>query len=225
MISLILADAEVEHVPMSCSDSEGLPRVCSVKDAELKGIVVLDSYLHKHIIEGLEDAARRGRPDIVHSFLLLAQGSKACKQGRLRAYIHTRGDEVVFVGSRYQPDHDYISFLRSLGKLLDNGKVGEGEKGLKLVENMDLRALIKALAPDRVIALAPSGDERDLIGALKPSQEKHLAVIIGGFPDGDYRSPVYEMANEKVSLGEDLLTVPDVTSQVLGSLPDYQPRS
>jgi rRNA small subunit pseudouridine methyltransferase Nep1 len=225
MISLILADAEVERVPTTCSDGERQPRVCSVKETELKGIIVLDSYLHGHIIEGLEDAGRRGRPDIVHSFLLLAQGSKACKQGRLRVYIHTRADEVVFVWSRYQPEQNYISFLRSFGQLLEKGEVGKGEEGLKLVRDMDLRALIKALAPDRVIALTPSGDERDLIGALLPSQEEHLAVIIGGFPEGDYSSPVYEMADEKVSLGVKLLTVPDVTAQVLSSLPDYQPRS
>jgi rRNA small subunit pseudouridine methyltransferase Nep1 len=219
MISLILADAEIERMPTIFPDGEGPPKVCDAKDAELKGIIVLDSYLHRHIIDSLEDADRRGRPDIVHSFLLLAQGSEACKQGRLRAYIHTRGDEVVFVGSGYRPDHNYITFLRSFGELLDNGEVGEGEEGLRLVRNMDFKGLIRALSPDRVIALSPSGNERDLARSLKSSLEKHLAVIIGGFPEGDYHSPVYELADERVSLGDELLTVPDVTSQVLGSLP------
>jgi rRNA small subunit pseudouridine methyltransferase Nep1 len=220
MISLILADAEIERMPMICPDGEGPPKVYSAKDdAELKGIIVLDSNLHRHIVDGLEDADRRGRPDIVHSFLLLAQGSEACKQGKLRAYIHTRGDEVVIIGSRYRPDQNYITFLRSFGELLDNGKVGEGEEGLRLVRNLDFKGLIRTLLPDRVIALSPSGNERDLTKSLRPSLQKHLAVIIGGFPEGDYHSPVYELADERVSLGDELLTVPDVTSQVLGSLP------
>ena len=81
MISLILADAEVERVPMLCSDDMASPRVCSVKDAELGGVIVLDSYIHRHLMQGLEDAERRGRPDIVHSFLLLSQGSRACEGG------------------------------------------------------------------------------------------------------------------------------------------------
>jgi len=219
MISLILADAEIERLPMTCSDRGGPRIACSVKDEEPRGVIVLDSYLHRHILEGLEDAERRGRPDIVHSFLLLAQNSKACREGRLRSYIHTRGDEVVLIGSRYRPDQDYISFLRSFGELLDNGMIGSGEEGLRLERYIDLRSLIGALMPDQVIALTPWGVKRDLTEVLKPSVEKHLAVVIGGFPEGDFHSPVYEMTDEKVSLGDELLTVPDVASQVLGSIP------
>ncbi len=219
MISLILADAELERIPSICPVGEGPPRVCGTKDAELRGIIVLDSYLHRHLMEGLEEADRRGRPDIVHSFLLLAQGSEACKQGRLRAFVHTRGDEVVFVGGRYRPEPSYVPFLRSFGRLLEEGTIGEGEEGLRLERDMDLGSLIKRLSPDQVIALSPSGNERDLAKALSPSSQMHLAVIIGGFPEGDYHSPVYELADIVVSLGDELLTVPDVTAQVLGSLP------
>jgi rRNA small subunit pseudouridine methyltransferase Nep1 len=219
MISLILADAEIERAPPSCPNGSSLPRVCSVKDSDLRGVIVLDSYIHRHILEGLEDAERRGRPDIVHSFLLLAQGSKACREGKLKPYIHTRGEEVVFVGSSYRPDPNYISFLRSLGELLDDGAFGAGEEGLRLERDLSLTALIALLKVDKVIVLTPSGLKRDLSEALLPSTDEHMAVIIGGFPEGDFRSPAYEIADEKISLGDELLTVPDVTSQVLASIP------
>lgn len=219
MISLILADAEVERVPSLCSDGTAPPRVCGVKDAELRGIMVLDSYIHRHIMEGLDDAERRGRPDIVHSFLLLAQGSRACRDGNLASYIHTRGDEVIRVGTRYEPDQNYIAFLRSFGELFEKGNIDGGEGGLALERDTDLRTLLERLMPDEVIALAPSGERLDLRQVLGGSKQKHLAVIIGGFPEGDYHSPVYQMADVKVSLGDELLTVPDVTSQVLAAIP------
>jgi len=219
MISLILVDAEIERVPMRCSEGASLPRVCDVEDNELHGIIVLDSYIHKHVLEGLEQAERRGRPDIVHSFLLLAQGSRACAEGKLRSYIHTRGDEVVLVGSGYRPEQSYVDFLRSFGELLENGTMGESKTGLQLEREMNLRALVGRLRADKVIALAPSGQQRDLREVLRGAEDHHLVVIIGGFPEGDFRSPVYEIADEAISLGEELLTVPDVTSQVLLSIP------
>jgi rRNA small subunit pseudouridine methyltransferase Nep1 len=219
MISLILADAEVERVPLLCSDGTAPPRVCGVKDAELRGIIVLDSYIHRYIMEGLDDAERRGRPDIVHSFLLLAQGSRACNDGKLASFIHTRGGEVITVGRKYRPDQNYISFLHSLGELFEKGRIDGEEEGLVLERDMDLKALLGRLRPEEVIVLTPSGDKQDLRQVLNRADEKHLAVIIGGFPEGDYHSPVYQMADAKVSLGEELLTVPDVTSQVLIAIP------
>jgi rRNA small subunit pseudouridine methyltransferase Nep1 len=219
MISLILADAEVERVPLLCSDGTATTRVCSVKDAELRGVIVLDSYIHRHILQGLDDAERRGRPDIVHSFLLLAQGSRACEDGKLASFVHTRGGEVITVGRKYRPDQDYIAFLRSLGELFEKGHLDGEEKGLVLERDMDLKALLGRLMPDAVIALTPSGDRNDLRRVLSGSGGKHLAVIIGGFPEGDFQSPVCQTADVKVSLGDELLTVPDVTSQVLMAIP------
>jgi rRNA small subunit pseudouridine methyltransferase Nep1 len=224
MISLILADAEIERVPPTGPEGQ-LPRICGAEAVELGGIIVLDSYIHHHLLEGLESAERRGRPDIAHAFLLLAQGSKACREGRLRCYIHTKGDEVIFVGGAYRPDPNYLSFLLSISKLIDSGAIGAGEERLRLERDMDLRTLIGSLKVDAVVALTPSGRKLDLSEVLLPSIDEHLAVIIGGFPEGDYESPVYEMADYKVSLGDELLTVPDVTSRVLASIPDYQPRS
>ncbi len=219
MISLILADAEVERAPLLCSDGTAPPRVCSVKDAELRGVIVLDSYIHRHILQGLDDAERRGRPDIVHSFLLLAQGSRACEDGKLASFIHTRGGEVITVGRKYRPDQNYIAFLRSLGELFEKGHLDGEEEGLVLERDMDLKALLGRLMPDAVIVLTPSGERNDLRRVLSGSGGKHLAVIIGGFPEGDFHSPVYQMADVKVSLGDELLTVPDVTSQVLTAIP------
>ncbi|HUL39442.1 MAG TPA: hypothetical protein VLU38_04035 [Methanomassiliicoccales archaeon] len=218
MISLVLVDAEIERLPLFVQESEKA-RTNGADDEDLQGIIVLDRALHRYLVEGLEDAGRRGRPDIVHSFLLLTQGSKAIRQGKLSTYIHIRSDEVVFVGNRYRPEHQYIPFLRTFSELLENGNVGKGGRGLRLERSMDLKSLLRRLVPDKIVALTPTGEKRDLAQVLRPSIEGHLAVLVGGFPEGDYHSPVYEMADERISLGDELLTVPDVTSRVLASIP------
>lgn len=216
MISLVLVDTELERAPDLCLGG-GLPRVCSVKDEQLRGIIVLDSYIHRHILEGLEGASRRGRPDIAHSFLLLAQGSRARHEGWLRAYVHTRADEVIAVGHDHQPEQNYLSFLRDMGELVSGGSLAKG--GMAFREGVSLEGLLEELGPDQVVALSPHGRCRDLRRALRHAKERHLAVLIGGFPEGDYRSPAYDLADVVVSLGDELLTVPDVTAQVLDSLP------
>ena len=217
MISLLLVDAELERVPDICQEDGG-PQV-SEGDRELRGMIVLDSYLHGHLMEGLEGARRRGRPDIVHSFLLLAQGSAACREGRLRAFVHTRADEAIMVGPRYRPDPSYAGFLREMEALLTEGELGTGQEGLVLREGLSLEGLLDEISPDKVLALSPHGERVELRQALASSALGHVAVLIGGFPEGDYRSPVYQLAHASVSLGEDLLTVPDVTARVLSALP------
>ncbi|MEM0449075.1 MAG: hypothetical protein QW520_04570 [Methanomassiliicoccales archaeon] len=218
MISLVLVDAELERIPGHCP-AHSMPRVCGVEKGDLEQVLVLDSYIHRHILEGLESGSRRGRPDIVHSFLLLAQDSRPRREGWLRSYVHTRADEVIQVGPEFMPERNYMSFLAQVSELLSQGTWGEGEKGMSLRENLTLTDLLKELNPDLCVALSPHGDCKEPKKALRGAKEKHLAILIGGFPEGDYRSPVYQLADVVLSLGEELLTVPDVTSQVLKALP------
>jgi len=84
---------------------------------------------------------------------------------------------------------------------------------------MTLAALLQALSPGLIIAMSPSGQQVVLKQLLSENEAKQVAIIIGGFPEGDYRSPVYRLADRSVSLGDELLTVPEVTAQVLSSIP------
>lgn len=218
-VTLILADAELEALPVSCDASSEPPRVCRMTDQGLRGIHILDSYLHKALLEGLEDAERRGRPDIVHSFLVLAQNSQANREGKLAVFIHTRGDEVIRVGRKAKIDQNYMAFLSMMSELLSQGHLGSGEERIRIDEHMTLAALLHMLSPGLIIAMSPSGQQVVLKQLLSENEAKQVAIIIGGFPEGDYRSPVYRLADRSVSLGDELLTVPEVTAQVLSSIP------
>jgi len=219
-VTLILADTEIEVLTQCGPGGKVPPRVCNAAEGELRGIVILDSHLHRAILEGLDDAERRGRPDIAHSFLLIAQGSRLNQEGRLRVFVHTRGDEVVRLGRKAKVDPNYLSFLRGLSGLLATGQpMGKGEEQFSVNGNQTLKSLLNELKPDVIIALSNTGKKLDLKGVLEELPEKEVVVIIGGFPEGDYNSPVYELADLCISLGDELLTVPDVTVKVLDSIP------
>jgi len=218
-IDLILADTEVEALPSICGPAAAQPRVCLTTDRELRGILVLDSYLHKALLEGLEDSGRRGRPDIAHSFLVLTQNSPSVQEERLRAFVHTRGDEVIRFGRKARIDQDYMAFLRMISDLFEKGSIGSGEERIEVERHMTLAELLREIRPGLVVAMSPIGEKVELRTVLMESEAKEAAVIIGGFPEGDFRSPVHQLADRMVSLGDELLTVPDVTAQVLSSIP------
>jgi rRNA pseudouridine-1189 N-methylase Emg1 (Nep1/Mra1 family) len=46
-------------------------------------------------------------------------------------------------------------------------------------------------------------------------RDRDVACIVGGFPDGDFTSPVYDMADEVLSISPYVLKVWTVASEIL----------
>jgi rRNA small subunit pseudouridine methyltransferase Nep1 len=193
--------------------------ICCMPGADRQKIRILDSYLHRDLMASMPDRHRRGRPDIVHAFLTLALGSKGRADGRLDVLVHTRDDFSIRFARNAGVDKDYIKFLGGMTDLYEHGAVGKGEERITLQRGQSLPELLESEGLDTVIALSPIGRKEELSALLFGLQGKEVGVLIGGFPEGDYRSQIYKMANLVVSLGDELLTVPDVTSQLLAAIP------
>ncbi len=116
MMHLILADSELELMPEEIK----------------KRKILLDSSLHHSLMKGLKDWKRRGRPDIVHVFLLIAQESILNRKGLLKTYIHTRNDEIIYVNPEMRIIKNYNRFKGLMQQLLIHGKVPL--KGKSLME-------------------------------------------------------------------------------------------
>ena len=61
---------------------------------------LLDVSIHNHLMQDMTEKDKRGRPDIIHTALLLALGSRLNKDGYLRIYIHTRNDEIITINPK-----------------------------------------------------------------------------------------------------------------------------
>ncbi|MDW5563787.1 MAG: hypothetical protein SA339_11220 [Methanomassiliicoccus sp.] len=192
---VLLVDAELESAPRSAADDR---------------VPLLDAFYHREIMASLPGASRRGRGDIVHNTLLLCQGSALNRAGRLKVIVHTRDDKVIEVDEDADVHPNYIRFLQDMGELFKGEKV----PGYRL-SGKDLRTVVHAIETDLVVALSPSGEEVSLKDTFGMAGDGTVLVLIGAFPEGDFASPVYDIADVIVSLGPRLMRVPEVTSKVL----------
>lgn len=199
MTTILLVDAALELVP------GGDPPA------------VLDASIHGDVMARLENAEQRGRPDIAHRFLSLCLDSRPYRKGRMRVYVHTRNQEVIRVDREAVP-WNYNEFLRKMGRLLQ----GQPAEEMSITRDMELEDLLLEIGAEKVIALSPRG----ILSPLGPLLEgDKIALLLGGFPEGDYISDVYSIADEVVALDTETLTTWSVTCEVLCALSAYQPLS
>ncbi len=216
-IHLILADAEIEALPSDAIVGSA-PRIRCMPGADRQRIGILDSFLHPELMSSMPDRLRRGRPDIAHAFLSLTLNSRQRTDGHLDVLVHTRGDIAIRFARKATVSKDYVKFLATITDLFEQGHVGTGEGLITMQKDRPLPRLLESERLDIIIAMSPTGKKKDLGSVLARLQGKEVGILIGGFPEGDYLSPVYELADMAVSLGDEILTVPEVTAQVLSAI-------
>lgn len=209
MLHMILADSELEQVPAEIADDKPIlwtARRRARKPTEL----ILNSSLHHRAMRKLEDAERRGRPDIVHSCLLLAQDSPLNSEGLLRTYVHTRWDRVITVDPSANLPRSYNRFEGLMEQLFMAGVVPP-EKPLLTLERSTLAELVRKIKPKKTIAFSENGERKKLGGVFEGvSSDEEACVIVGGFPHGDYSSDVKALTDDYVCIYPKLLTGPAV---------------
>ncbi|ACS33921.1 Ribosome biogenesis protein NEP1-like protein [Thermococcus gammatolerans EJ3] len=207
----MIADSELELVPESIADHPAVVNYARRRGKKPEEVILEGSY-HHSALRKLEDGERRGRPDIVHICLLNALESIANKEGKLRVYVHTRNDEVIYVKPETRLPRNYNRFLGLMESLFKNGVVPK-DLALLRIEEKTLNELVEEIAPDEVFVMHEEGElikPRDF-GRVLAELENPL-VIIGGFPHGDFRSKV---EGRKVSLYREPLMAWTIVNEVL----------
>ncbi|NJE75688.1 16S rRNA methyltransferase [Thermococcus sp. ES12] len=211
MLHLVIADAELELVPRPIRDHPAV-----VNHAKRRGKkpeeVLLDSTYHHAALKKLPDGERRGRPDIVHICLLNALESIANKEGKLRVYVHTRNDEVIYIKPETRIPRNYNRFVGLMESLFRDLAVPKNLELLRM-EEKSLVELVEEINPDGIFVMHEDGK------AMKPSEFgkilsglRNPVVIVGGFPHGDFRS---ETPWERISLYDAPLMAWAVVNEVI----------
>jgi rRNA small subunit pseudouridine methyltransferase Nep1 len=186
MLHLILAESELELVPRKIARHPAIQshaRRRRKKPTEM----LLDATYHHAAMKELPDGERRGRPDIVHISLLNALESILNREGHLRVYVHTRNDEVITVKPETRIPRNYNRFVGLMEKLFIERSVPKN-LGLLRMERMTLDELLEGIAPDATFIMHEGGrlvrgrEFGEMLAEIENS-----AVIIGGFPHGDFR--------------------------------------
>ncbi len=180
----------------------------------MHSIPILDAYFHHDLMKSLPEGGRRGRGDIVHNCLSLCQNSIPNRKGILQVFVHTRDDKVIRMEPGTEIPPNYIKFLNDMGALL-NGKNVPGY-GLS---SKTVKDLVQEQNADLVIVMHPQGEERPLKAVFEARSTGTVLVIVGAFPEGDFRSPVLKLSEMTISLGPRLMKGQEVLSEVLQSVP------
>ena len=214
----ILADSELELVPPEIVNER-----CIINNARARGKmpdkILLDASHHHPAFGKLPDSERRGRPDLVHFFLLLCVDADLSAQGKLRAFVHTRNNDVIAVNPETRLPPHYPRFVGLIESLYEQRVVPSKENPLlELRQGVTLDAFVTALKPDQVVVLSQTGEAISLPEKLASFKAERVVVIIGGFSKGDFKSDISKLKCTKISLGQRMMKVWTVTSKVIAAI-------
>ncbi|MGA1872555.1 MAG: 16S rRNA methyltransferase [Thermoplasmatota archaeon] len=226
-LTLILVDSELELVPEEYWSHPAVVQNAR-KRKKKPSMVLLDSSLHHSVFKNDEDKNRRGRPDIVHQFLLLGLDSVLNSQGCLRLFVHTRNDVLIKIDPTTRLPKNYNRYSGLFEELLRTGSVPAGRNPLiRTQDGMDLGSAIDMIMKEcgmdrgrsRTICLHPDGPEMDsweFFGKMKEEDDlADVICLIGGFSSGVYRSPVERYSDIKLTIPGGTLKVWTVVSELL----------
>lgn len=212
MLNLLLVDSEIETVPQEIA---GHPAVMANAKKRNKPAahVLLDATLHHSAMKRLIDADRRGRPDIVHFFLLLALESVLNREGLLRTFVHTRNDELISIDPATRLPKNYPRFVGLMESLFVEKAIPARNPLLRLQENYSFRRCLEEIPHAKVMVLSEKGKAVNLRQHLQGKRD--LLCVLGGFSRGDFRSDLLSAADEVISVYDKPLTVWTVASEII----------
>ncbi len=212
MLTLILADAELEVVPAPLADHPAV-RTSARKRGRSPSTILLDSSLHHPALQKFSEGDRRGRPDITHLFVLLCLDSVLNAQGQLRTVVHTRNDDVIRFAPETRIPKNYPRFVGLMEDLFQKGAVPDEKPLLVLERGKSLEKLLDEL-PSPKWVFKEDGEPVNLWTEFA-NLRGDLVAVVGGFPHGDFRSPVARLCDRVVSIHEEPLRAWTVTSEIL----------
>ncbi len=155
--------------------------------------------------DGIEE--KGARLDIIHFSLLLTQDSGIAEERELRTLVHTRGDRVF----QFESDVKIPDSIEKFKKMMLSAAEGNQPQGIRVFED----GLMKFLESEvgKRIVMTPKGEMVDPSELFSRSED--FIVVIGGFSKGDFKSPIYEWAEKKVSISDRMMKPWSVTAETL----------
>lgn len=215
LLTIILAESALEPIPREIWDHPSIKSFsrCSGKHPRL---IVLDRSYHHFAMKNLPNSGKRGRPDIVHFCLLEALGSPLNKEGLLRTYVHTINDYVISIEPETRLPKNFNRFIGLIEDLFEHSHVPPSGKTLLSLEEKRLAELMEAIKPTYTVAFERGGRPKTFEEvASNLSREDRPAVLIGGFPHGEFSEDVIRLANEVVCVDPEALEAWVVVSRMI----------
>ena len=211
----MLAEAALETVPEDLWSHPAVRRH-SKRQRKTPKQLLLDRSLHHSAMRRLDDDLKRGRPDITHFALLEALGSPLNREGLLQTYVHTNKDYTITVNPSARLPRNYNRFIGLIEQLFQQQKVPSDGETLLMLEPKTLQQLLAEAKPDYVLAFSREGKPKTIQDAVSVLESKQRpAVIVGGFPHGNFSETTTKLADEVVCVDSEMLEAWTMTSRAI----------
>lgn len=195
---IVMVEAGLENLPPPLARDRKalrLARRYRVRPQQL----LLDVSVFYEQMRRLGIDASRGRPDIVHMFLLATSYSPLALKGRLKTYVHTRQGRLIEVEPGTRPPKNQFQFYKLMMQLLSEGRVPpDSPKPLMRIYNAPRPAdVLKAIGAEKPVLLHEKGRSpkcNELWGMTAPS----TVFVVGGFPHGDYGREWLSLSSDRI---------------------------
>lgn len=208
--TFLLADASIEIPPRKIWNHPAIK-----SDAEKRrrrpDEILLYIPKHRFAIDMLNNATKRGRPDIAHRTLLILLDSPLNRAGLMRILVHTINNEILEFSPKVRLPRDYYQFEGLMVQLLKIGRVPSKGEPLIWKLNTNVNSLLK---DNYVVLLSEKGDRLSL-DSLREIIEKNPLIAVGAFQKGKFSEIYYQYANEIYRLGDYILMTSNIVCKLV----------
>ena len=213
-LTLILAECGLELIP---SDISNHPAIQKNIKKDLYPSKLLDNAIHHSAMVRLEDAKKRGRPDITHACLLNVLGSPLNKSGNLKLYIHTVNNKIYEINPDIKIARNYNRFKGLIAKLLIEDEIKTD--GLLLVSRTksNLSEMLESIGSEEIIIFSSNGKlVKDHVELFNKNLTKNYVAIVGCFQKGYFTDNILSLSNKIVSISRYHLDAWVALNKVIG---------
>ena len=198
MISLVLAESALELVPLELQDH---PSVLShaQKLGKDPSEILLDNSWHFAAMKGINNEIKRGRPDLVHFSILEATTIPLYLQNKIKIYIHTIDDKVIYIGENVHIPKSYHRFEGLIEKLFLEKTIRSDDSILLEIKEKSFSELINEIKPSKIIGFSTKG-ELSSFEKISSEISDNTCLIIGGFQKGHFSESTKNKINHLFSV-------------------------
>jgi rRNA small subunit pseudouridine methyltransferase Nep1 len=188
MISLVLAESALELVPLELQDH---PSVLShaQKLGKNSSEILLDNSWHFAAMKGINNEIKRGRPDLVHFSILEATTIPLYLQNKIKIYIHTIDDKVIYIGENVHIPKSYHRFEGLIEKLFLEKTIRSNTSVLLEIKEKSFSELINEIKPSKIIGFSTKGEFKSF-EKISSEISDNTCIVIGGFQKGHFSESI-----------------------------------
>ena len=198
MISLVLAESALELVPLELQNH---PSVLShaQKLGKNPSEILLDNSWHFAAMKGINNEIKRGRPDLVHFSILEATTIPLYLQNKIKIYIHTIDDRVIYIGENVHIPKSYHRFEGLIEKLFLEKTIRSDTSILLEIKEKSFSELINEIKPSKIIGFSTKGELRSF-EKISSEISDNACIVIGGFQKGHFSESTKSKINHLFSV-------------------------